>query len=70
MPAHVLYLFLETVHFPVVAEYAYHVVPCDDTQFGIQRFDHLQMTVVHTIENNGVDVLKYNMLLYQFFYLN
>ena len=68
MAAHVFDLLLESLHFPAVAKNAYHVVSCDDTEFGIQRFNHLQMTVVHTIENNRVDVFKYNMLLYQILY--
>lgn len=57
--------FLEAGHFFFVAEQADHVAASYDAQFGVERLEHLEMAVANSEECHRVDVLQYDMLLYQ-----
>ena len=68
MTAQILNAFFKHGHLFFIAQNAYDIVACNDTEFRKQRPDHLKMTIANAVEHNGVDVLKYNMLLYQSVY--
>ena len=63
--AHLLNILFHLCHFLFVAEHTNHVVACYDTQLRIQRFNHLQVGIVHTVEHHWIDIFEYNMFLYQ-----
>ena len=63
--AHLLNILFHLCHFLLVTEHTNHVVACHDTQLRIQRFNHLQVGIVHTVEHHWIDIFEYNMFLYQ-----
>ena len=58
-------LLFENSHLFLITQHADNIIASYDAQFGEQRLNHLQMPVVHPIKHYGVNVFKYNMLLYQ-----
>lgn len=64
--AHGFEIHLHLGHLVLVAQHANHVVASYDAQFGVERLNHLEVTIVDAVKHNGVDVLKYYMFLCQY----
>ena len=65
MSANLLNTLFKGCHLLLVAHYADDVIARHDSQLGVERTNHLQVTIADTIEYHGVDIFQYNMLFYQ-----
>ena len=57
-------MLFKGTHLQFVAHDVQHVATRHDAQLGVHGLDDLQVTVVHTIQRDGVYVFNYDMLLY------
>ncbi len=68
MSAHVFYRFLKHSHLLLISQHTYHIIPCNNSKFRKQGFQHLEVSVVYPIKQYGIYIFKYYMLFYQRLY--
>lgn len=66
MEAHLLNVFLQATHLLFITQHLYHIIAGYDSQFRIQRLNHLYVAIAHPIEDHWVYILQNYMLFYQF----
>ena len=68
MLSHCLNVFLEGAHLLLITQNTYDIVSGNNPQFRKQCPYHLQVVIAGSVKQHRVDVLKYDMFLYQFFF--
>jgi hypothetical protein len=69
MLAHARGALLKGRHLFLVADEAQHIVARHDAQFPEEGLQHLEVAVAHAVEHDGVDVFKYDVFLYQCYFV-